>query len=247
MGSQHSTRSDSTTEVLEILGRLSLRNLSMENLLQTIADLARSVMPGDPEASVTLLLRDTPSTVASTARLAVDLDETQYECGHGPCLHTARTGAPTEIADTQTESRWPDYVRRAVERGTRGSLSVPLVMDGQEQVRGSLNIYARQPRAFDHASRAVAARFATYAAVAADNLHAYQGARDLAHNLQRALESRAVIDQAKGILIERHKVTGDRAFQLLVQVSMRLNVKVRDVSDHLVRTGELPVTRPRRG
>src|SRR4051812_14885257 len=131
MGSQHTTRSDSTAEVLEVLGRLSLRNLSMENLLQTIADLARSVMPGDPEASVTLLLRDTPSTVASTARLAVDLDETQYECGHGPCLHTSRTGALTEIADTRTESRWPDYVRRAVERGTRGSLSVPLVMDGQ--------------------------------------------------------------------------------------------------------------------
>ena len=247
MGSQHTTRSDSTTEVLEVLGRLSLRNLSMENLLQTIADLARSVMPGDPEASVTLLVQDTPSTAASTARLAADLDVAQYDCGHGPCLHAARTGELTEIPDTRTESRWPDYVGRAVERGNRGSLSVPLVMDGQEKIRGSLNIYARQPQAFDHDSRSVAARFATYAAVAADNMYAYQGARDLAHNLQRALESRAVIDQAKGILIERHKVTGDRAFELLVQVSMGLNVKVRDVADHLVRTGELPSTRPRRG
>jgi AmiR/NasT family two-component response regulator len=118
-------------------------------------------------------------------------------------------------------------------------LSVPLFIDEKEQVSGALNIYARRPDAFDEASRAVATRFAPYAAVATGNLYAYQSARGMADNLQKALESRAVIDQAKGILMERHKLTADQAFQVLARVSMTTNRKVRDVADHLVTTGEL--------
>ena len=226
-------------EALERLGRLSLRDLSMDDLLQTVVDLTKTVMPGNPEASVTLLVKDRPTTVASTGEPAGDLDETQYERGHGPCLHAARTGELTEIPDTRAEDRWPDYTPRAVELGNLSSLSVPLVIDPEVQVSGALNVYARRPGAFDETSRSVAARFAPYAAVAAGNLHAYQSARDLADNLQTALESRAVIDQAKGILMERHKITADQAFQLLTRTSMSTNRKLRDVADHLARTGEL--------
>src|SRR5205085_5282682 len=105
-----------------------------------------------------------------------------------------------------------------------------------------MNIYARRPYAIDEDSRSIATRFGPYAAVATGNLYAYQSARDLAENLQTALESRAVIDQAKGILIERHKLTPDQAFQLLAQASMDANRKLRDVADQLVHTGELPVS-----
>jgi GAF domain-containing protein len=226
-------------EALERLGRLSLRDLSMDSLLQTVADLSKAVMPGNPEASVLLLVKDRPSTVVSTGSMATDLDETQYDRGHGPCLHAARTGELTEIPDTRADDRWPDYVPRAVERGNLSSLSVPLSIDPDDQVTGALNIYARRPDAFDEASRSVATRFAPYAAVAAGNLYAYRSARDMADNLQTALESRAVIDQAKGILMERYKLTPDRAFQLLARASMTTNRKLRDIADHLVRTGEL--------
>jgi GAF domain-containing protein len=226
-------------EALERLGRLSLRELSMESLLQTVADLTKTVMPGNPEASVLLLVKDRPTTVVSTGALATDLDETQYEKGHGPCLHAARTGDLTEIPDTRADDRWPDYTPRAVEQGNLSSLSIPLAIDQDAQVSGALNIYARRPDAFDETSRAVATRFAPYAAVAAGNLYAYQSARDMAENLQTALESRAVIDQAKGILMERHKLTADQAFQMLARTSMTTNRKVRDIADHLVRTGEL--------
>jgi hypothetical protein len=68
------------------------------------------VMPGSPEASVTLLVKDHPTTVASTGQLATDLDESQYERGHGPCLHAARTGELIEIGDTRTDS-WPGLVQ----------------------------------------------------------------------------------------------------------------------------------------
>ena len=229
----------SAAEALERLGRLSLRELSMEHLLRMVADLAKEVMPGEIEASVTLLVKDVPSTAASTGELALDLDERQYEHGYGPCLHAARTAELTEIVDTRTEPRWRDYVLQAAQRGNLSSLSVPLPIDENEQVTGALNLYAREAGAFDERSRSVAQSFGPYAAVAAGNVYSYQNARAMAENLQAALESRAVIDQAKGVLIERHRLTADQAFQLLAEASMTGNHKLRDVAEHLVTTGEL--------
>ena len=228
------------TEALLHLGRLSLRELSMEGLLQTVADLVTSVLPDDPQASVTLLVKGQPSTVASTGRLAVALDETQYESGHGPCLHAAGAGAVTEIADTRTDRRWPDYARRAAEQGNFSSLSVPLVIDEDERVFGALNLYAQKPEAFDEDSRSAALAFGPYAAVAAGNVYAFQSARNMADQLQAALENRAVIEQVNGVLIERYKLTPDEAFRLLAVASMKANRKLRHVADDLVRTGELP-------
>ena len=154
----------------------------MEELLQTVADLAKMVMPGNPEAAVSWLVKDHPTPVASIGQLATDLDETQYDRGHSPCLHAARTGELTEIADTRTDSRWPDYMSRAAKHGALSSLSVPLAIDEDEQVSGALNIYAREPHAFDEDSRTAATGFALYAALAAGNLLAYQGVRDRTRN-----------------------------------------------------------------
>jgi GAF domain-containing protein len=224
------------TEALEQLGRLTLHEQSMQKLLQAVTDLAKLVMPGDTEASVSLLVDHKPSTAVFTGQLALDLDERQYERGYGPCLHAATTGELTEIADTEAETRWADYMRLAAERGCRSSLSTPLVVG--DRAAAALNIYARKPRAFDDQSRAVALRFAPYASVALASMHAYQDARDMADNLETALHSRAVIDQAKGILMERYKLTADQAFQMLAQASMKGNIKLRTVAENLVETGE---------
>jgi GAF domain-containing protein len=229
----------SAAEALERLGRLSLRQLSMDSLLRTLADVAKAVMPGDIEASVTMLVKDAPRTAAATGQLAVDLDESQYRHGYGPCLHAARTAEVIEIVDTRTEPRWHEYVLQAAGHGNLSSLSVPLAIDEEEQVTGALNLYAREAGAFDADSRAVAQSFGPYAAVAAGNLYSYQNARALADNLQVALESRAIIDQAKGVLIERHRLTAEQAFQVLAQASMTANHKLRDIAEHLVITGEL--------
>jgi AmiR/NasT family two-component response regulator len=107
---------------------------------------------------------------------------------------------------------------------------------------GALNVYNREPDAFDEDSRSAAQRFVPYAAVAVSNMLAYQDARNMADNLQAALESRAVIDQAKGILMERHKLTADQAFQVLARASMQHNRKLRVVAEELVLTGALPRT-----
>jgi GAF domain-containing protein len=229
----------SATQALERLGRLTFREHSMESVLQEVSELAKQVLPGNPETSVSVLINDRPSTVVHTGQLAMDLDESQYARDYGPCLHAARTGELTEIADAATEPRWRDYMDRAVEHGALSSLSVPLPIS--EGVAGALNIYARKPNAFDEDSRTAATGFAPYAGVAAGNMLAYQSAQDLAGNMKTAIESRAVIDQAKGILMERYKITADQAFQALARVSMHSNRKLRDIADELVTTGQFPV------
>ena len=226
-------------QALEQLGRLRLADTSMQDVLQKVADLTKDVMPGSIEASVSVLVDDRASTAVYTGQLALDCDESQYGHGYGPCLHAARTGEVTQIADARVESRWPDYARSAAQRGSLSSLSVPLPVS--EHVRVALNIYSREPHAFEEDSRSAAARFAPYAAVAIANMHEYHSAMDQASNLHVALQSRAVIDQAKGILMERHKLTADQAFQALARASMSNNRKLRDIAERLVQTGEFPL------
>ncbi|WP_369132266.1 ANTAR domain-containing protein [Modestobacter sp. I12A-02662] len=237
MTSDSEPRDRAEDQAIEELGRLSLREHSMDSLLRTVADVAKSVLPGDAETSITVLVNDRPSTAVYTGRLALDCDESQYGRGYGPCLHAASTGELTEIVDAEQETRWPDYARRAAEYGSLSSLSVPLPVS--EHVRVGLNVYARRPHAFDEHSRSVAGRLAPYAAVAVANMHEYQSARDQARNLEVALEVRGVVDQAKGILMERHQLTADQAFQFLAHASLHAGRDLHGVAEHLVATGEV--------
>ena len=237
MNAQQSPEPLSVADAFEELGGLSLSETSLDSVLQTVVDLAARVLPGGVQTSVTVLVADKPASFVYSGQLALDLDESQYSRGHGPCLQAAASGHPVEVPDARSDERWTDYMRRAVELGSLSSLSVPL--GSVEQLHAGLNIYAHQPAAFDADARETAARFARFAGAAAANVHAYQGARDLADNLQAALESRATIDQAKGILMERHRLTADQAFDLLARASMAANRKLRAVAEHLVTTGEL--------
>jgi GAF domain-containing protein len=232
-------RPEDALVALEQLAPLSVVDQSVESVLQAVVDTAKEVLLCRPEASITLLGDGRPTTASSTGPLAVELDEAQYSRGYGPCLESAATGRTVEVADTASEARWADYCRLACAHRNGSSLSVPLLL--QERVRGALNLYAREPHAFDDAARAAATRFAPYTAVAVANVEAYRSARRTADNLRVALESREVIDQAKGILIERYRLSADAAFQALAAVSMRSNTKVRDIAEQLVQTGTFDV------
>jgi GAF domain-containing protein len=224
-------------EALDRLGSIRLTDHSMRSLLGEITSLAQQSLPGRLEASVTLLTGDDPVTAVYTAQVALDLDESQYGHGHGPCLHAAAEDEPVEIEDARSDTRWRDYLDDAVRHGCLSSLSLPFPL--HEGVSGALNIYARQPSAFDDGSREFARRFASYGAVVAGNMLVYESALDRAKNLEAALASRAVIDQAKGIMMERFKLTADQAFQALARVSMKTNIKVRDIAERFVETGDL--------
>ncbi len=182
MSSTRNEGSPSAEQALDELGRLTRGTHDTQSLLQTVVDVAKRVMPGDPETSVTVVIKRFPVTVVQTGGLALDCDEIQYGHGHGPCLHSATSGELTEIADTRTETRWRDFMERAAERGALSSLSVPLPLS-EEGTSAAMNIYARRANAFDEESRSVATRFAPYAAVAVTNMQAYQNARQLADAL----------------------------------------------------------------
>ena len=218
------------------LGRITLAEHSLESVVRTVTELTARVLPGEPTASVTILRGGRASTVASSGSLALELDEEQYRLGAGPCLSAAATGQPSEIADTRTDQQWPEFAALAAEAGCDSMVSYPL--PGQERVSGALNVYARQLTTADQRTRDLLARLTAYAVVPVSNMYLYEAAVERAEHLQSALDSRAVIDQAKGILMERFRLTPDAAFQALTRVSMETNTKVRDVAMRFVGSGE---------
>jgi GAF domain-containing protein len=220
------------------LGRLSFAEHSLESVLQRVTALAAQVLPWEPVTSVTIIDRGNPSTAASSGELALTLDETQYRLGAGPCLDAAASGRRSELADTRAATAWTEFAAIAAAHGCGSVLSFPLPV--QEQVSGALNVYGRDVPLPDRRALDVVARFAAYAVVPVSNMYLYESAVERATHLQTALDSRAVIDQAKGILMERFKLTADQAFQVLTRVSMESNTKVREVAERFVVTGELP-------
>ncbi|NEM07089.1 GAF and ANTAR domain-containing protein [Geodermatophilus normandii] len=213
-----------------------LSDYTPQSVLQRIVDLVQQSMPAGAEVSITLIRGDHPTTAAFTGPLAEQLDETQYQLGHGPCLEAAIGGLLIVIPDVRTETRWPAYVPALLQRGALSALAAPLPAP---YVAAGLNVYARTAEAFTADDRSALVQFAGYAAAVQTNMDALQDARDLAEHLQKALASRAVIEQAKGILMERHKLTAEQAFRMLADTSMRINRKVRDLAEDLVHTGEL--------
>jgi GAF domain-containing protein len=232
-----------TRAALDEIGLLLLAEHTSSSVLQRIVDLVAQAMPAGSEVSITLVRGDHPTTAAFTGQLADDLDETQYERGYGPCLDAALGGQFVEIGDARTEDRWPEYVPNLLDRGAMSSLAAPVPA---AHLTAGLNVYARTARAFSDEDRSALVSFAAYAGAALTNMDALQDARELAENLQKAMEFRSVIEQAKGILIERHRLTADQAFRLLTESSMHTNRKVRDVAEDLVLTGELTLAPPTR-
>jgi GAF domain-containing protein len=214
------------------LGRIKLSDTDLNGVLQTIADLAKRSIPGASEVSVTLVRGKGTHTAAFTGDLALDLDETQYESGHGPCLDASAASATMSVPEITTETRWPQWAARAREIGVNSSLSIGLPV--QDTVTGALNIYATKPDAFDDDAIILGQTFAGYAAVALANAHLYDTTASLAQQMQAAMDSRAVIEQAKGIIMADRRCTADQAFSILTKLSQDTNRKLRDVAAALV-------------
>ena len=221
----------------EELATVVLVGRDLADVLDEITKVARRAMPGTEAASITLIRGENAFTAAYDGQMALDADELQYERGYGPCMDAARAGQVFLIDDMRTEQRWPDYARNAAAQGVRSSLSVPLPFQGA--TIGALDTYAGRPHAFGEADVALGEDVASWLALAVSNAEAAaRTEEDLAH-MRKAMMSRAVIEQAKGILMERHKVTDDQAFTILTHASQQTNVKLRDVAADLVRTGAL--------
>jgi GAF domain-containing protein len=226
--SHHARALDAAAE----LGQIDLASNSLEQVLDTIARIAKRTVPGAAEVSFTLIDRDKAWTAAFTGQLALDLDERQYEIGHGPCVDSAQGGTVIHIRDMASETRWPAYTPAAVAAGANASLSVGVPV--QDALLAALNTYATKPHAFDDDAVDVAKSFARYAAVAIGNATRYASISATAAQMQEAMESRAVIEQAKGMLMAVHRCTPDDAFDMLVRASQSANRKLRDIAAAMV-------------
>ena len=202
-------------------------------VLRKIAELAVKSIPGADEASITLIERGKPKTVAFSGQLAITLDERQYESGQGPCLDAAVSGQ-TIVLDTHDEHcRYPEFSHEARRQGVRHVLAVGMAT--LQQTSGALNIYGSgSAGAFDPQVREAAASFAGYAAVTLFNAALYAGALDEVAQMQQAMATRSGIEQAKGIIMGQRRCTADEAFSILVDASSRTNRKLRDVAQGII-------------
>jgi GAF domain-containing protein len=214
------------------LARITLSEQSLDTVMGTIARLTKQTIPGASEVSVTMVERGNATTLASTGPLAADLDERQYQRGHGPCLSAVEGGEPILINDMTGEHRWSDWAVQAVERGAGSSLSIPVPV--QREVMAALNIYSIDRHAFDQDSVELATTFSAYAGVALANMHLYQAQGQMADQLQAAMRSRAVIEQAKGIMMGARGCSAEEAFNILIKLSQDSNRKLREVAQALV-------------
>jgi GAF domain-containing protein len=201
-------------------------------VLQTVVRCAVRTVPGAQEGSVTLVIgRRRVRSQAASSELCRQVDAVQEEVGTGPCLETAFEQHTVLVPDLATDDRWPGFSGRAAALGVRSMLSFQLYVEGDNL--GALNLFARDPGAFDQRSVEVGELFAAHAAVACSAAQ-----REAA--LERALESREVVGQAQGILMERGRLTAEQAFAELQRTSQHRNVKLSEVARRLVETGALP-------
>lgn len=204
----------------------------LEQLLTRLAELAAGSVGEGSSCGITISSDGRTFTVASSDARAMQLDEVQYAGGDGPCLQTLRTGQAVSVPDLTDETRWGDYPTHAMTHGVRSSLSLPLIADGTPT--GALNLYAAQPDVFtpDHVRAATVIAAAAAGAIA---MALRLGAQViLTEQMQTALSTRAVIDQAIGIIIRDRRCTPDEAFTFLRTTSQQRNVRLHQVATQVV-------------
>ncbi len=222
-----------STETFSALHTLLLSVEAVDDFLQEVADLASRIVSPPVSCGISVEYDGHPLTVASSDVKARALDESQYDADEGTCLHAMRTGELVQMRDIDKESRWPTYMAKAREQGLRSSLSLPLIV--QNTSVGAINLYSfAQCHVFDDEAQAHVERFAAQASTAL--MLALRQAKNKATNqqLEAALASRTVIDQALGIIMGQQRCTPEQAFDILRRHSQHNNVKLREVAADLV-------------
>jgi GAF domain-containing protein len=187
-------------------------------------------------AGITMLIEGRVRTAVFTDPESPEIDTAQYDTGEGPCLDAFRHQRVYRIDSTTGDQTWPAFSALAAAHGIVSTLSFPLI--ARQEGIGALNLYARSGP-FSVADEEIGTLFATQAAIVLANAQAYWDARHLSEQLSQAMQFRAVIEQAKGVLMATGGRNADEAFQLLVRASQRENRKLRDIATELVDRAQL--------
>jgi GAF domain-containing protein len=223
-------------ELASVLARMSGLLLSHETVgtaLGLVTALVKETMPAAVGAGVTLVdERGARTTANATDPVVEQADLDQYALSEGPCLSAWASRTVFRIDDLSTEERWPRWCKVARTYGLRSCMSAPLLA-GNSAV-GAIKVYSDRTRVFDEHDERRLVMFAGPAAVLLANIQSYDDARRLGDHLKEALGTRDVIGMAKGILMARDGVDDKRAFAMLVSVSQRRNMRLREVARELV-------------
>ncbi|MDQ6728296.1 MAG: GAF and ANTAR domain-containing protein [Actinomycetota bacterium] len=209
---------------------------TVQGTLQRIVDLAVGAVEGCDAAGIFMVEDGRVVTTAYSDPLVVALDIMQFDAGQGPCLDAVSEGATFYAEDLSDDSRWPDFGRAAVGAGIRSLVAFPL----SARRPSALNLYARYPAAYGALDRAKGLIFATLGGIALGTAEERATEDERLGNLRDALQTRELIGQAQGILMERERITADQAFDVLRRASQHLNRKLRDVAENVVTTGQSP-------
>jgi GAF domain-containing protein len=214
------------------LALLVLSEQTVPGLLDVVVDMAVTAVTGVDAASVSLVVHDSgrleTRNASSVAVRAAD--EAQYRYSGGPCVEAIRTG--TEVAVPLPVPRWAAFSAVAGRLGFCSVWSLPLRLG--DKTLGALNLYSTAARAGHPRSRPAARALAGQAAVVLANASTLMSARLANRHLLQALDDRDVVGQAKGILMVRHGVSADRAFDVLRRASQRDGRRLGDVAAEVV-------------
>jgi len=203
-----------------------------QRLLSRMATLVRGAVPGADWVSITVGSPMEPQRLGTQSAEAQAFDGRQMQAGEGPCVEAYTSGAVVGTDDVTTDQRWPTLAALCAAEAVRSVVAVP-ARDGGMSI-AVVNVYSGRPRAFGSVGRRIAELAGAVVAGVLQNVADRESLETLAENLERALTSRAVIDQAKGVIMARLGVSADDAFARLVHLSSRLNVKVRDLAALIV-------------
>jgi GAF domain-containing protein len=209
------------------LAAIRIADQPVAAILQRAAELAHGLLPAAACSSVAVIDDRRRCTFAVSGPLAAVLDERQYPPAYGPATAVFVTGAPVEIPDTAVDDRFTDFSPQAARHGVRWTFSLPVPLG--TGARASVTSYgAGDP--LDDADRRLLAGFTMQVAATLANSVSYAAAAERADQLQEAMASRATIEQAKGIIMDRRGCTPDDAFAVLREASTRSNRKLRDIA-----------------
>jgi GAF domain-containing protein len=226
---------DPRNQALSALAQFLVADASMGDTLRRVADLSVDAVSGASFAGVAMLDdHERPATAVFTDEQAPEIDQAQYDTGRGPCLDAWRTRTTVRLDDLeQVPPDYEEFAQACLEHGIRSTLSMPLV--AAHEGIGALNFYSSDKGGFSASDEEVAEEFATATSAVLANAAAYWGAYDLAQQMTEAMRTRAVIEQAKGMLMATSgSLDEEGAFDLLRQASQRENVKLRDIARRIV-------------
>ena len=219
------------------LAGLVAGSLGLPELLAEVASFAVGAIPGADGAGVTLLRVDRPdnmvAALAASAPFVAEIDEIQYVVLHeGPCITAALERRTVRSGSLGGEKMWPRFGPRVGRLGVHSALSLPLLL--LDKVVGAINVYAHDKDVFDEHAAGLGELFAKPAAVAVHNAQILADARSLTVQLQTALSTRPVIDQAIGLIRGRTGRSVEDAFTHLRAISQADHRKLADVAQQIV-------------